>query len=88
MKSIIKQKIVDWIFLHISFPNRCKTGNELNWMLKNNCPVCISEPIESLSNYEYHKKYPAHNRIQIGVTTVYLCDVHLRKLKETLNNDV
>ena len=81
-----KQKIANWIYNNMSFPCNCKTRNELNWMLKDNCPACLSDPIESLSNYEYHKKYPAHNRIQIGVTTMYLCDVHLKELREKLNN--
>lgn len=85
---MIKRKIVDWIFKHVSFPNGCKSGNELGWILKDNCPACLSEPIETMSNYEYHKKYPARNQIQIGVTTIYLCDVHLRDLRDKLNNEV
>ena len=80
----IKQKVSDWILKNTSFPNKCESGNELDWMLKDNCPCCIAEPIESLSNYEYRKKYPAHNRIQIGVTTIYLCDVHLKELSGKL----
>lgn len=84
----IKRKIIDWIFQNISYPQKCETGNELDWMLKDNCPVCITDPIESLSNCEYHKKYPARNRIRIGMSTIYLCDIHLKQLKDKLNNEV
>lgn len=67
------------------FPFGCKSGNELNWMLKDNCPVCIDNPIESLSNREYHEKYPAHHRLELGRVSVYLCDVHLQELKESID---
>lgn len=80
-----KEKAANWILLNTSFPNGCISGNELNWILKNNCPCCISEPIENLSNYEYHKKYPADNRLKIGITTVYLCDIHFKELRMEMN---
>lgn len=74
----IQRKISDWIFSNISFPRKCQTGNELGWMLKDNCPCCIAEPIEILSNRDYHIKYPAKNRIRLGMTNIYLCDIHLK----------
>ena len=81
----IKRKLADWVLKNTTFPNNCKTGNELSWMLKDNCPICVSERIEYLSNAEYHRKYPARNRIQMGVITIYLCDYHLNELREVLN---
>lgn len=83
-----KRKIIDWIFENITFPNGCKTENECLWMLKDNCPACISNPIECLSNAEYHKKYPANNRLQIGTITIYLCNHHLNELRELLNRGI
>lgn len=80
----IKKEICDFIYKNTSFPNGCKHGNELNWMFKDCCPACINEPIESLSNKEYREKYPAHNKIQLGVLTFYLCDVHLKELREII----
>lgn len=80
----IKKAICDFIYKNTSFPNGCKHGNELNWMFKDCCPVCVNSPIESLSNKEYHEKYPAHNKIQLGVLTFYLCDVHLKELREII----
>lgn len=84
----IKQRISDLIFNHTSFPNGCKTGNELDWILKHSCPCCLANPIEILSNKDYHNKYPANNRIDIGVATIYLCDIHLKELRESLANEV
>ena len=84
-KEKISRKISNWIFKNTSFPNGYKTGNELDWMLKDNCPCCISEPIESLSNKEYRKKYPAHNRLRLGIITVYLCDIHFKKLRTEMS---
>lgn len=84
MKSM-NRHISDWIFKNTSFPNSCKSGNELDWMLKGNCPCCISEPIEILSNEEYHKKYPANNRLQIGIVTIYLCDIHFKLLRTEIS---
>ena len=78
----IGQIICNCIIKHASFPDKCETGLELNWMLKGNCPCCIGKPIEHLSNEQYHKKYPARNKLSLGVTTVYLCDVHLEQLRE------
>jgi hypothetical protein len=86
----LRQKIANWVYSNIYFPNGCKSGNELDFLLKDNCPCCISEPLEQLSNEEYHKKYPAENRITLGVTTIYLCNVHfhkLEKLMEEMIND-
>ena len=80
----IKTRISNWILRHASFPYECKSGNELDWMLKDNCPCCIGKPIEWLSNVEYRMKYPAKNKIQFGTVTVYLCDYHLKELKEEL----
>ena len=84
-KEKSKRKIFDCIFKNTSFPNGCKSGNELDWMLKDNCPCCISEPIESLSNKQYHEKYPAHNRLQIGIVAIYLCDIHFKKLRTEMS---
>ena len=81
----LKQKIANWIFENISFPKGCESGNEQSWWLKNNCPCCLYEPIESLSNYEYHKKYPANNVIHFGKVSIYICDYHLKELNEELN---
>lgn len=79
-----KRAIFDLILKNVTFPSKCKSDNELDWMLKGNCPCCIKQPIESLSNKEYHEKYPANNRIQIGTVTIFLCDVHLKELKSEL----
>ena len=80
-----KQKIANWVFENMSFPRECKSGNELSWIFKGNCPCCMERPIEWLSNREYHEKYPAKNRIQIGVVTIYMCDYHLKELREKLS---
>lgn len=82
----LKTLIANFIYKHTSFPNSCKSGLELNWMLKDVCPCCMTHPIEILSNYEYRKKYPAKNQIELGITTVYLCDYHFKKLKNKLDN--
>lgn len=79
-----KRRIADWIYKHISFPNGCKHGNELSWILKDNCPCCINNPIETLSNKEYRDKYPASNILTFGNMKVYLCDYHLNELKRIL----
>lgn len=84
MSCKIKSKFANWIYSHTSFPIHCESGNELDWIFKENCPECLSRPIESLSNYEYHKKYPARNRLVLGNVTIYLCDIHLRKLYDDL----
>lgn len=81
----IKQKIADWVFENMSFPRKCKTGNEISRMFKDNCPCCITKPIECLSNREYHEKYPASNKIQIGTVTIYMCNYHLKELREKLS---
>ena len=81
-----QQKMANWMFRHMSFPNGCQSGAKFNWMLKDNCPVCMDTPIETLSNAEYHKKYPANNRIILGKATIYLCNTHLGELREELNN--
>ncbi len=83
-----KRKIADLIFRHTSFPNGCKTGNELDWILKHSFPCCLANPIEILSNKEYHNKYPANNRIEMGAVTIYLCDVHLQEFGEKLRNEI
>lgn len=83
----IKDKFYKFAIEHISFPNKCVTGNEMDWMLKNNCPCCILQPIEPLSNKEYHEKYPANNRMRIGAVTIYLCDKHFEQLKSELLKD-
>lgn len=84
-KEKISRKISNWIFKNTSFPNGCKSGNELDWILKNNCPCCIYEPLENLSDKKYHEKYPAHNRLQLGNVTIYLCDTHFKKLRTEIN---
>lgn len=85
MKVDIKRRLVDWILKNSTFPIRCESGNELTWMLKDNCPVCLTDPIETLSNADYHTKYPACNRIQIGTVTLYLCDHHLKELRKAID---
>lgn len=84
----IKDRFCKFALGYIPFPNKCKTGNETDWMLKNNCPCCIEQPIEPLSNKEYHEKYPANNMVRIGAVTIYLCNEHFEQLKsELLNNE-
>lgn len=63
------------------FPEGCKTGNELDWMLKGNCPVCVASPIEHLSIFEYGMKYPARNTLAFGMVKINLCDYHLGQLR-------
>ncbi len=63
------------------FPESCKTGNELDWMLKGNCPVCVAKPIEHLSIFEYGEKYPARNTLVFGMVEINLCDYHLEQLR-------
>lgn len=53
----LKQKFSDFIWNNISFPNGCEPGGKYLWMLKDNCPVCISNPIEHLTIQQYRKKY-------------------------------
>lgn len=62
------------------FPEGCKTGNELNWMLKGNCPACVASPIERMSILEYRNKYPAENTLTIGHIKINLCNHHLKQL--------
>lgn len=81
----IKLRIFDLIFSNISFPKYRMSGLESQWMLKDNCPCCISNPIESLSNAQYRKKYPANNVITLGGVNIYLCDYHLKELKNEIN---
>jgi hypothetical protein len=81
----LKRKLTMFVYMHVDFPIGVSDGVELNWILKNNCPCCINQPLESLSNYDYKNKYPAKNKIILGNTTVYLCDCHLKELREILN---
>ena len=83
----IKRKLANVIYDNIDFPKACESGNELDWMLKDNCPCCLAHPIESLSNAEYHEKYPAKNILNFGVTKIYLCDVHMKELQSVINNE-
>lgn len=84
MFARIRNKYTNWVYSHTSFPNHYKSGNELDWIFKDNCSECLTRPIETLSNYEYHKKYPARNKLVFGNVTIYLCDIHLKKLYEDL----
>ena len=61
------------------------TENALDFLLKDNCPLCLSRPLENLSNSEYSKKYPARHTINFGATKIYLCDYHLLKLKKSFD---
>lgn len=80
------KKLLSTVFLLSRiYPNGCKSGNELDWMFKDCCPVCLASPIEPLSNMEYQLKYPAKNKLHFGRITIYLCDKHLNELKDTLN---
>lgn len=73
--------LITWIKENFTkFPNGCKTGNESKWMLKDNCPCCIANPIAYLSNAKYHSKYPPKNKLSFGRISIYLCDFHLNKL--------
>lgn len=80
-----KKRYSNKYFNNAEFPSGCEARSKSNWILKDNCPCCILEPLECLSNFEYHQKYPANNRVQIGNVNIYLCDVHLKELKEKLN---
>ena len=66
------------------FPKGVTSKNALDFLLKDNCPLCLSQPLEALSNYEYSKKYPAKNIIDFGATKIYLCDHHLLQFKKSL----
>lgn len=76
----IKTKISNFLLKNASFPTGIKSDNELDWMLKGNCPCCIANPIENLSNAEYNKKYPAEYTLTLGVVKVYLCRIHYVEL--------
>lgn len=67
------------------FPKGVTPKNALDFLFKDNCPLCLSHPLEPLSNYEYSKKYPAKHTIDFGTTKICLCDYHLLQLKETLD---
>jgi len=62
------------------FPEGCKTGNELDWMLKGNCPACVADPFERISIADYRYKYPVWNTLTIGSVQLNLCDRHLEEL--------
>lgn len=53
-------------------------------MLKDNCPVCVANPIESLCNAEYMRKYPARNTVRFGAISINICDQHLKELYDDL----
>lgn len=84
----IKTKIADFLLKNASFPAGVKSGNEFDWMLTGNCPCCIAEPIEILSNAEYHKKYPTAYELTLGVTKIYLCKVHYNEFKNVVAKEV
>lgn len=84
----IKTKIVDFLLKNASFPTNIKSGNELDWMLKGNCPCCIAEPIEHLSNAEYHKKYPVEYTLTLGTVRIYLCKLHYDELKNVVGEQL
>lgn len=82
------RKIITYILKKSKFPYGCESGNELDWILKNNCPCCISKPIESISNEKYKRKYPANNKITFGGNVqIFLCDTHAEELREALNKN-
>lgn len=83
MNVLDRLKVVKMCFSR--FPKDITSKNALNYLLKDNCPLCLSQPIENLSNYEYRNKYPAKNIIDFGMTKIYLCDYHLLKLKKSLD---
>lgn len=66
------------------FPEGCETGNELDWMLKGNCPACVAEPLEHTSILEYRMKHPARNTLTVGMVKLNLCDYHLEQLHNRL----
>ena len=83
MNILDRLKVIKMCFSR--FPKNITPKNALDYLLKDNCPICLSRPIESLSNYEYSKKYPVKNTIDFGVAKVYLCDYHLLKLKKSFD---
>lgn len=83
---LMVEKFFSFILKKSKFPYRCESGNELDWILKNNCPCCISNPIERISNEKYKRKYPANNRIAFGDNVqIYLCDIHVSQLRQALD---
>ena len=69
------------------YPDGCKTGNELDWMLKDCCPCCITNPIERTSDYEYERKYPITHILEFGDVKVHLCEYHYNLLvKKIIEN--
>lgn len=80
----LKTKFANWVYRNVTFPTNIANEYEFNWMLKHNCPCCLGEPLESLSNIEYSKKYLANNILIFGVTKIYLCDVHYNEFKKAI----
>lgn len=78
----IKTKFANWIFANATFPINVQNEYKFAWMLKHNCPCCLANPLESLSNKDYSKKYPANNILTLGVTKIYLCDAHYDEFKK------
>ena len=58
------------------------------FILKGVCPLCLAEPIESLNQYEYGKKYPIAIKINMGMYTVELCDKHYKQLYNEMKKDI
>ena len=83
MNIIDKFKVIKMCFS--KFPKDITSKNALDFLFKDNCPLCISHPLETLSNYEYNEKYPAIHTINFGATKICLCDYHLIKLKESFD---
>lgn len=77
-------------YLLSEFPDKdIKTGMEVTRLvLKGTCPLCLTEPIERLSHYEYAKKYPVTVKIDLGKYTVELCDKHYKELYNEMKKDI
>lgn len=61
-----------------------KSNADMSWILKNNCPVCLSDPIETLSHQEYREKYPPNYTLTLGTVKINLCEFHMKELKKEL----
>ncbi len=84
----LKRKIADWIYKYMTFPkDEFKHGCEMKWIFKGNCAECLINPIETLSSYEYRKKYPVNNTIIIGDVQIHLCDKHMKEFRKVLNEE-
>lgn len=53
--------------------------------LKDCCPVCVTNKNEiGLSSIAYSNKYPAKYTLDLGHERIYLCEPHLKALRDTI----